>query len=57
VGPCVDQTVLTYLRRTVGAVVSATTRMDKTMYVVFGMVIVLAGDGQVTAWRARSWDA
>jgi hypothetical protein len=56
VGPCVDQTVLTDLR-TVGAVFSATTRMDKTTYVFLGMVIMLAGDGQVTAWRARSWDA
>jgi nitrate reductase gamma subunit len=33
--------ILIYRRRTVGAVFSATTRMDKTMYVFLGSVIVL----------------
>lgn len=37
----VGMTILIYRRRTVGAVFSATTRMDKTMYVFLGTVIVL----------------
>ena len=37
----VGMAILIYRRRTVGAVFSATTRMDKTMYVFLGSVIVL----------------
>jgi nitrate reductase gamma subunit len=37
----VGMAILIYRRRTVGAVFSATTRMDKTMYVFLGTVIVL----------------
>jgi len=37
----VGMAILIYRRRTVGAVFTATTRMDKTMYVFLGTVIVL----------------
>ena len=37
----VGMAILIYRRRTVGPVFSATTRMDKTMYLVLGIVIVL----------------
>ena len=37
----VGMAILIYRRRTVGPVVSATTEMDKTMYLVLGSVIVL----------------
>lgn len=37
----VGMAILIYRRRTVGPVFSATTKMDKAMYVVLGTVIVL----------------
>jgi nitrate reductase gamma subunit len=41
--------ILVYRRRTVGPVFSATTRMDKVMYVVLGTVIVLGLANTITA--------
>ena len=41
IGTVVGMAILIYRRRTVGAVFTATTRMDKTMYVFLGTVIVL----------------
>jgi nitrate reductase gamma subunit len=52
----VGMTILIYRRRTVGPVFSATTRMDKTMYVFLGTVIVLGMVNTVFANIFGSYD-
>lgn len=49
VGTVIGMAILIYRRRTVGPVFSATTRMDKAMYLVLGTVIVLGLANTVVA--------
>ena len=49
VGTVIGMTILIYRRRTVGPVFSATTKMDKAMYLVLGTVIVLGLANTVVA--------
>jgi nitrate reductase gamma subunit len=48
--------ILVYRRRTVGPVFSATTRMDKAMYAVLGLVIVLGMANTVIANALSDYD-
>ena len=52
----VGMAILIYRRRTVGPVFSATTRMDKTMYLVLATVIVLGLANTVVANIADDYD-
>ena len=49
VGTVIGMAILIYRRRTVGPVFSATTKMDKAMYLVLGTVIVLGLANTVVA--------
>jgi len=52
----VGMAILIYRRRTVGPVFSATTRMDKLMYLVLGVVIVLGLTNTVIATTVGDYD-